>query len=307
MNIALSFIGKMPSYIFECVAQTRLFFKGDIYIIYNIIDAELMEKLAVHRIIFVHYDLIVSKRFNEKFNVSHFHFCDRLEGRELLFLRSYERFYLLDEMMKLYNLRNVWFMEIDNLLYVDPSKFLPVLETKPCVYSYHNKGSFSTGVFFIRSTDDFQPVLESLDNFSDGFRSEMGSFHYHYFRSAKKDCLFPLIMPVDEVNSLYYKNFSDFDNYIFDGAIMGMYYFGIDSYHTNGKLEIKNPLAYDIKHKYLNVWKYGDLKWKKNEDGLFLPYYITMDDVELPVANLHIHSKNLIAAVSYTEKSDTYE
>lgn len=307
MNIVLSFIGKMPTYVVECVTQARLFFKGNIYLIYNDIDAELMKKLEGCSLIFVHYDLVVSKRFNEKFNASNFHFCNRLEGREQLFMRSYERFYLLDELMKLYSLRNVWFMEIDILLYVDPSKFLPVLETKPYVYSYHRQGHFNTGICFVRSTDDLQPVLESLDSFSDGFRSEMVAFNFHYFRLEKKDCLFPLLMPVDEVNRLYYKDFSEFDNHLFDGAIMGMYYFGIDSYHTDGRFEIKNPLAYGLKDKFLNVWKYGDLKWKKNDAGHYLPYYITMDDVELPVVNLHIHSKNLIAAVSYTEKTDTYE
>ena len=144
-------------------------------------------------------------------------------------------------------------MEIDNLLYVNPNKLLSTLKNKPYVYSYHREGHFNTGIFFVKNSESLQPILESFDNFKGSFRSEMIALHSHY-QTNKADCLFPLIIPTPNENRLFWKDYSEFDNHLFDGAILGIYYFGLDTYHTQGKLVTKSPDIYSIKDKFLNFW-----------------------------------------------------
>ena len=124
MNVVLSFIGKMPEYIIECVKQLRLFFKDSIYIIYDDVSNEIHQMLDNYNVIWIEYMYVKSMRFDLISDSKKFMYVENLKDREELFLRSYERFYLLDELIRLHNLKNVWFMEIDILMYVDPNIFL---------------------------------------------------------------------------------------------------------------------------------------------------------------------------------------
>jgi len=301
VTIVLSFIGPMPAYIYECIRQINVVYKNTIYLIYDQINDELLKKLEEYNISYIPYDTVRSKRFDDRFKQTDFEYIPGLKGRELLFLRSYERFYLLDELIKQKELTSIWFMEIDNLLYVNPSRFLPVLKQKGCVYSYHRPGHFNSGIFYVNDSAALQPMLSSLDTFSNGFRSEMVALHSHY-NKTKTDGLFPLVIPTPDADELYWKDYALFDNHLFDGAILGIYYFGLDTYHTQGKIITKTPAQNAMNTRFLNIWNHGEMKWKKNSNGLFFPYFITTKNERLPVVNLHIHSKDLLSASSYTDK-----
>lgn len=300
VTIVLSFIGPMPSYIYECVRQIRAVFNGTVYLIYDQIDAELLKQLDEYCVSMVPYDTVRSSRFDSRFKQTDFEYIPGLKGREQLFLRSYERFYLLDELIKQKEVKSVWFMEIDNLLYVDPSRFLPVLQQKGCVYSYHRPGHFNSGIFYVNDSATLQPLLTSLDTFSNGFRSEMVALHSHY-NKKKTDGLFPLVFPDPNADELFWKDYALFDNHLFDGAILGIYYFGLDTYHTQGKIITKVPTQNSMNTRFLNIWNYGEMTWKKREDGLYFPYFSTANK-DHPIVNLHIHSKDLLSASSYTDK-----
>jgi len=299
MNVVYSFIGTMPSYIVESVKQLRLFYDGPIYLIYSDISEPIKRQLDEFKIVFVPYSTVMSERFNSTFKQSDFSTVVGLKERRQLFMRSYERFYLLDELLKLYSLQYVWFMEVDILMYVSPTEFLPALNSKQCAYSYHREGSFNAGIFYIKDTDSLQPILDTFDTFNGGFRSEMGALYSHFYKE-RIDTLFPLIYPCAE-DSLFWKDYKDFGGYLFDGAILGIYYFGLDPYHTNGKIVTRNTSVYSLKDKFLNIWKYGELEWVQTERGL-IPYFNAKNGNRLPIANLHIHSKDLISAVSYRAK-----
>lgn len=305
ISIVLSFIGPMPAYVYECIRQISAVYSETIYLIYDQIDDELLQKLEAYKVSYVPYSTVRSSRFDARFKQTDFEYIPGLKGRELLFLRSYERFYLLDELMKQKGLTSIWFMEIDNLLYVNPNRFLSVLQQKGCVYSYHRPGHFNSGIFYVNDSATLQPMLSSLDTFADGFRSEMVALHSHY-NKTKKDGLFPLVIPTPDADELFWKDYPLFDGHLFDGAILGIYYFGLDTYHTQGKIITKTPTQNAMNTRFLNIWKHGDMKWKKNSSGLFFPYFITHTKECLPIVNLHIHSKDLVAASSFTEKVDVY-
>jgi hypothetical protein len=191
-------------------------------------------------------------------------------------------------------------MELDILMYVSPNEFLPALNSKPCAYSYHRKGSFNAGIFYVKDSESLQPILDTFDTFNGGFRSEMVALDSHFHKEST-DTLFPLINPCSE-NPLYYKDYKEFGGYLFDGAILGIYYFGLDPYHTNGKIVTRNTSVYSLKDKFLNIWKHGNLEWTKTEKG-YMPYFKLTNGSELRIANLHIHSKDLTSAVSYARRA----
>ena len=299
MNVVLCFIGKMPSYIIECVTQLRLFFSGPLYIIYDDMDTTIVEKFNV---ILVHYDTVKSSRFEAKCKPNTFSEIKGLIGREQLFKRSYERFYLIAELIKQRKLKYIWHMEIDNLLYVNPNIFLSFLEDRPCVFSYHRPGACIAGVFYVRDLVAMEDILVSLDSFKKDFIHEMAALDYHQ-QNNPDTTLFPLLFPAPE-DERYWKDFSEF-SYIFDGVILGIYYFGLDPYHTNGQIVTHSKSTYNIEQRFLNIWKYGNLIWE-NENGILMPYFEKLNTNEkIPVANLHIHSKNLKAAISYRSIENT--
>lgn len=300
MNVVYSFIGVMPPYVIESVKQLRLFYDGPVYIIYSDMSESIKRQLDEFKVVFVSFETVASERFNSIFKQSDFSTVAGLKERSLLFMRSYERFYLLDELIKLYNLQYVWFMELDILMYVSPNEFLPALNSKPCAYSYHRKGSFNAGIFYVKDSESLQPILDTFDTFNGGFRSEMVALDSHFHKEST-DTLFPLINPCSE-NPLYWKDYKEFSGYLFDGAILGIYYFGLDTYHTNGKIVTRNTSVYSLKDKFLNIWKHGNLEWTKTEKG-YMPYFKLTNGSELRIANLHIHSKDLSSAVSYARRA----
>jgi hypothetical protein len=300
MNVVLSFIGKMPEYIYECIKQLRLFYAGPVFVIYDDISTPLLEKLGDFNITFVPYDKVTSNHFNEKCANRPFAVVENLKDRKLLFKRSFERFYLLNELIQLHNLKHIWFMELDIMMYTSPNVFLDVLAEVPSAFAYHRTDHCNSGIFYVRDQDSLKPILEAFDNFSNGFLSEMRAL-YAYSQQKGVDNLtfFPLIFPTNE-NRLFWKDYNKFHDYIFDGAIMGMFYFGIDPIHTQGVIKTKDANVYDMKGKFMNFWNHGDLIWETNAEGLNIPYFkVKNSDKKLPIANLHIHSKDLKSAVSY--------
>jgi len=301
MNVVLSFIGKMPEYIIECVKQLRLFFKDSIYIIYDDVSNEIHKNLDNYNVIWVEYMYVKSMRFDLISESKKFMYVENLQDREELFLRSYERFYLLDELIRLYNLKNVWFMEIDVLMYVNPNIFLPTLKLKPYCYFNHDDKRCNTAIFYVRDNKSLENILNLMDVFSgkNSFMSEMYCFK-HYLNNNPDDMLFPLTYPSSKYNYHFWKNYGMFNEYIFDGAFIGQYLFGVHTHHTHKNIETQNieniiSINRDMTG-YLQCW---DLKYEWHKENNLLIPYINKNGLLTPIANLHIHSKDLKSAVSY--------
>ena len=127
MFVALSFVGKLPEYILDCVHQIRLFYDGDIVLIVDDLQSPFIQELTQkYNVKIVNYEEVYSLDFFRCFeqNIKKFHICTWLHSRELLFVRCFERFFLLGNTMKKYNLTDCFFMELDNLIYDDPRVWL---------------------------------------------------------------------------------------------------------------------------------------------------------------------------------------
>jgi hypothetical protein len=97
MFVALSFIGKLPEYILDCVHQVRLFFDGDIVLILDDLNSPYVSILKDrYRVILINYQEVQSPEFIQCYNENRnkFMIVSWLKGRELLFIRCFERFFL---------------------------------------------------------------------------------------------------------------------------------------------------------------------------------------------------------------------
>ena len=300
MNAVISFIGQLPPYLVDCIKQLRLFFKGDIYLIYSDISSDMLHILTTFNVIFVQYDEVKSDLFDETFAQTDFMVVENIPERKFLFHRSYERLFLLYNLMKLYNLSNVWFMECDIMMYVDPTQFLEVLSTKPYAYCYHNNDHCSLAIMYARDSDSLRDLLHFFIHHRDnGLMTEMRTLH-SYLLLHPDDFLFPQIYPCNA--HVKFHQYYDTFKYMFDGAALGQYNFGVEKIHTDNIIIQRAPDKIELN---LNTWLYGDLEWHTH-DGLLLPYFKSPRGL-IPVANLHIHSKNLCAAASDRNNSIEFD
>jgi len=304
MNIVLSFIGKMPSYIIECVTQLRLFFKDSIYVIYNDISDEIKNKLNELNVKMIEYETVISERFNNLQKNVKFNKVNGLIGREELNKRSYERFYLLEELMKKHKLENIWFMELDIIMYVNPNDFLSTLKNYPYCYCYHDGDKCNGSIFYIKNVESLQQILKTFDTHTrTDNMTEMYSLFIH-LKNNPNDMLFPLSFG-SESNKNNWMYYGLFNGYIFDGAIIGQYFFGVDPYHSNGIINKQN--IKDINKLYsfndcVKIWNHI-VEWIPDKNNLLFPYIREYPRGPLkPIVNMNIHSKNLLSASSYTSK-----
>ena len=186
MNIVLSYIGELPKYILYCLYQIRLYSKLPIYLIYNDYSSSYLD--------------IIQKKFNvflvkyNEYNKSNFNILNKYKNnflivhnlgkRKELFFRSFERFYLLNNFMDKNSIINVLFLEIDNLIYQDPSEWISVLENHEIAFMIDNKNRVSTGISYFKNSKSVKKLINYFDNdYLKNIKnikcpSEMGAIYY---------------------------------------------------------------------------------------------------------------------------------
>lgn len=297
MIIIYSFIGKLPNYILDTVYQTRLFFDGEIYLILDDLNNPHLEKLKEFNVKLINYGDVIDKEFLEicKKRGNKIAVINGLGHRKLLFLRSMERFFLLQNLMVKETLENILFLELDNLIYDDPNKWDEELKKQEFTFMYDNKNRVSTGLIYINNLDSIKIITNNLKTYvkeEQGFISEMGGNWL-----VKDQAYFlPCHWKDEKYNELSYKNYSNFGKSIFDPASIGFYFFGPDNFHKKlyhdwktGKNK-KNPWGEIDYTKY----KY---EWIEDEKGRKRPYFIVNGE-KILINNLHIYCKNLKQGLS---------
>ena len=102
MITCLSFVGILPEYIIECVHQIRCYYNGEIYLIINDLNSVHLQKIEKYNVIIIDYKTVISDIFLQTADnhIKKILYIDTLYGREELFLRSFERFFLLQNLLK---------------------------------------------------------------------------------------------------------------------------------------------------------------------------------------------------------------
>jgi len=298
MNLIYSFIGKLPDYIIESIYQTRLYYRGDIYLIIDDINNEKIKILSnIFKVKIINYVDVKDDNFLDKMEINKYKFicpyAEHLKGRELLFIRSYERIFIINNLIKLLNLKDNIILEIDNLIYSNPERLLEYFRNLN--YNYTALAAFNKHhcIGYMYSKDNLDKItnflMEYMDENNTNDITEMRGI-YDYEKKYKDIYLLPVFFNRNDINNDCYKNYDEKESYIFDGAAHGIKLIGRDLVH-------KKALDYLYIKEEDNTIKY---KWKIDKnDGLKKPYLLdTNNNKWVLIHNLHIHSKNLIEGLS---------
>jgi hypothetical protein len=299
MNIVYAFIGTLPSYSIDTVYQTRLFYDGPIYFIVSDYESPLVETLKTkYNVHIIRYDTVIDSEFRALVDrtYSKFPISLGLKGREHLFIYSFERFFVLNQLMKQQALTNVLFMELDNLIYDDPHKWLKGFLTHDMSYMFDNVNRGASGIAFLRSTTLLAEFLKGCSEFIETTTELLTEmiFLYKFWTTHQTSVQLLPIYWTDPSHPPQANATFPIFNSVFDAASMGICLGGMDPYHTKGI--IVKGLA--------GKWSYHDFskytyEWKKDEKDRLIPYIVRpTDNTRIRINNLHIHSKDLIPCLS---------
>ena len=210
------------------------------------------------------FNTIVNARYN-RFCIVH-----ELKGREKLFIYAFERFFLLKNLMLNRNLTNVFFPELDNLLYDNPQKWLSSFSQKEMTFMYDNKDRFASGISYIKSYEIlnlFNKICLNYISTSNDFLNEMSALSIFYKEYTNQIQILPTHWPVTNYPNECYQNFDKYENTLFDAAAMGIYLGGMDPHHTNGVIQYGLKWHWSIID--YTVYKF---EWKNDEKNRRIPY-----------------------------------
>ena len=299
MNLILSFIGKLPDYIIDCIYQIRLFYKGEIYLILDDYKSIHLNEINIHNIKFITYDTVnnnsskILMQYANKFAI-----MEKLNDRKFLFFRAFERMFLVNELINKYELTDNIFMEIDNLIYDNPEKWIKEFSKKELAFMCNDNTTCSTCLMYIKNKNSMKPILDYMIYYTsafpeDAWNSEMGTFKKFNNLNSDYSYIIPTLFK-DTKNNVYEKIYENYTNTIFDPLSYGTYLLGMDVFHTAGVI----VTGKSIDHYYVICNRYK-IEWKITEDGYKKPFILDENDNEWKlINNLHVHSKDLKSGLS---------
>jgi hypothetical protein len=294
MIVVYCFIGQLPNYSIDTVHQLRLFYSGKIYFIINDYVSKYVNILEKeYNVTIIRYDDIICDEFNKTYDEfkNKFQIVTRLVGREKLFVYSFERFFLLKNLIKKLELYNIFFMELDNLLYDNPEIWENMFAQKDISFMFDNHERCSSGISYIKNIDSITKLCDSFLDFirnSDKYMSEMGALWDFWKSNDDIVQILPIHWKSNEFPECVYKNFELFNNTIFDAAPIGIYLGGMDPIHTNGIIH-----KYQYWHGSLINYTNYTFEWRLDEYNRNIPYIKNNEGNWIKINNLHIHSKQL--------------
>jgi len=293
MIIAYCFIGKLPEYAVDTVHQARLFYYGPIYFIISDLESPYVKQLEAYHVTIVPYLSVIHSGFTECSTTyySKFEIVPHLKDREKLFIYSFERFAVLYQTMIMYDLSNVFFLELDNLIYDNPLLWEEQFSVKDMAYMYDNVERCNSGICFIKNKEMLDTFVSHIIDFignSIKNITEMIALYEFWDKNRDRVQLLPTHWSDDSLVSQEFNRYHS----VFDSAAMGIILGGMDPYHTGGV--IKKGLHWP--HSVINYTEYT-YEWRKDNIGRNIPY-VQYDDKWIRINNLHIHSKDVVSNLS---------
>ena len=192
-----------------------------------------------------------------------------------------QRLFYLYSYIKKYNIINSIHIENDVMIY---DNFSTHFDRSKIWITMDSNNRCIPGIIFI-------PNYNMLDNLIlnyDFTKNDMENLAIFYHKNKDICNTLPIIQKNDIYNNddIYSKNFPDFLR-IFDGAAIGQYLGGVDPRNISGDTRgfINETCVVDYS-KYTFSWKINI------HTNLYQPH-ILLNNVNIPIFNLHIHSKKL--------------
>ena len=289
-NIVLIHIGDIfYTHINECINQIKKYTNAQIILLTSsnhfsliksdiiLIPIETIQKTKKHELFLKH------NKLNKKFRGGFWRFAS-------------ERFFYLEEVVKMYNLKNVFHFENDILIYNDLNLIEEVLLANKILFAatFDNDNRCIPGYVFISDFTKIEELTEyilarnstlnDMELLSDFSKININLFYLPVIPNFYTDNLVSIQGKTSNFKRKYSEGFKLF-NSIFDAAALGQYLGGIDPRNGSKNLNFINESA-------LYQASNFNFKWMIDENGRNCPFAI-YDGQEIKINNLHIHSKRL--------------
>jgi hypothetical protein len=303
MEIVYVFIGRLPSYTVETIQQSRKWSDGKITLLCDDIQSPYLPQLAQYNVNIQYATEYTDLDFDRVANENFTKFCiaDKLGDRRLLFIRSFERFFILKNYMRDNNLENILFLELDMMIYFNPCEMLPLFSQKELTLAYNQEAHVSSALAYIRSPeilDDInQYFIQYIKNAKkDEFISEMRglSLWLQNPENKKRVWMLPGLWKDERYVSDIWKEFETFNRTLFDSAAgFGVLVDGPDQVHReewerNGRGKWNGVDVDYSEYRY---------EWKMEENKRVM-YLLDKQNNPFKVQCIHVHSKNLHVCLS---------
>jgi len=288
MNIVLTCINNFQEYILLNIKQLLRLGNKNIYVLTN-------RELFHHFQEYTNITLIDINILHDRYDFMQKCNMDRHFRGGFWVLVSMRFFYIYAFMVQ-YNIENIIHIENDVLLYYNCDILQDTLNKNYVYVPFDNMKRNIASIMFIPNTSIFEQILDNysphqtdMDNFAN-IRDSTGLIkNFPIFCDENSS---------DSVVSYVSQNYNQI-RYIFDAAAIGQYFGGIDprnnpNFYSECLYPINNEdcmVGFINESCVITFDKYIFL-WKTDTDNCKKPF-IVIDDIEIPIFNLHIHSKKL--------------
>jgi len=254
VHIILVHIGDtFPTYLRDCIEQIQHVCKIPIHVLAS---KSVLDKLD-YNIVKADLSTIPTSEHDTRFK-------NTTTLQKGFWQHATQRFFVLHNYMKQKNLNDVFHMEYDNLLYYDVSKLLDVFRTKDMWVIIDAPTRCIPGFMYIKSAKQLNDMLPTVLAGAAKGQNDMVTLAAYANKTTTVGHL-PIVKLTPEFGVL------------FDGAAVGQYIGGVDP-----RNDPKNTIGFINE---TTTFKCDDqtIEWRQH-----VPY---MNN--LPLVNLHIHSKDL--------------
>lgn len=296
MEIVYVFIGRLPHYIVDTVHQARTWSDGKITLICDDVESPYLAEVAKYTVTVINANLLMDSQFITVANNNIHKFCiaHKLGDRRLLFIRSFERFFILQKYMEITGAQNILFLELDMLIYFKPEDLLPIISQREITFTHTEKPMKCSAFCYIRSLDIlsdlnryFLQYIENPEN-KDNI-SEMQAIWKWLDVPGIRDrvWMLPGLWKDEKYTSDVWENYDAFQQTLFDSLGIAIAIDGPDATHREewerrGRVWWGCDVNYNA---YPHTWK--------DVDGKRVVYFTDPIGQEHRVQCLHVHNKNL--------------
>ena len=266
--------GTLPEYVYDSINYNNKTNYRKIILICNL---KILNKKKINKKILT-YDY---KTFDLNIKIN-LHNKQIHEFRSGFWLKTIERYFILLNFVKYYNVREFYHAELDNVFTNISSLHKKLNKIGKHFYLTTinlNKQAFGSIIYInqIKFLEDFCAFI--IKKIRRKFYNDMELLYMFAKKNNKKVKFLPTFLKIKNKN---YINYEDLGG-IFDNANLGVYIFGTDP--RNHARPIYNRENLYQNKKIEKILKYSNFNIKNNK------FTLTLENKKLNVYNIHIHSK----------------
>ena len=299
-HFILVYIGQLREFVYECVKQIKLWNPtSTIHLCINNNDHNKSYIEGLKEDVNIVYIEDLEMTYHHKI------FVQRYTNMSMggFWRYTMERFFVVEEAMRKLNLKNVFHLEIDNMVYFKVEEILEKCKSiDKILIPSDSERRYIAGTCFVNNPDSLN-VLNRFFTEHCVNKDEMHSI-MDFTRTHTEVDTWPVLPPGDNTRLIYedrrhcendikrISRHSELFGGVFDAAAVGQHLFGIDKYvHNPNNTDgfVNKDSIFDVSR----LW----FKWVKEEGNQRL--YTSLDKEHwFPIYNIHVHNKDLTRSLS---------